>query len=213
MSRHTIVKVCGITRPEDAEVAAEAGADWLGFILWTGSPRGTTLEMAAHVLRTVGDVVGVAVLVNPTPEEAIEQATAIGASRVQLHQVNAGTWPVDFPLPVTFAMGVEPDGTLQGTVPRESDLLMLDTARVGLVGGTGATFPWSIAARHAAQRPLLLAGGLHAGNVVHALEVVRPFGVDSASRLEHEPGTKDPDAVRSFVAAVREWDERTRTAT
>lgn len=208
MKRRTVVKICGITRAEDARVAVDAGADWLGLILWEGSPRRVAIETAAGIVATHGGITAVAVLVNPTPAEAIEQARMIGAARVQLHRVDPATWPRDFPLPVTFALSVEADGSLRAELPPEDHLLMLDTARTGLVGGTGATFPWEVAARYAAERPLLLAGGLDATNVANALEQVRPYGVDSASRLEAEPGIKDPDAVRRFIAAVREWDEQ-----
>lgn len=206
MTRRTIVKICGITRLEDARTAFEAGADWIGLILWEGSPRRVSADAAAEIVAALTGVTAVAVLVSPTPEQALEQATRIGAHRVQLHRVDPASWPTGFPLPVTFALGVEEDGSLRGALPRERDLLMLDTARPGLVGGTGTTFPWAVAARYAATRPVLLAGGLDAGNVALALEHVRPYGVDSASRLEMEPGLKDPDAVRRFVAAVRTWD-------
>jgi phosphoribosylanthranilate isomerase len=204
----TVVKVCGITRVEDARAAVEAGADWLGFILWPESPRRVAAETAAAIVAALPAMTAVAVLVAPAPEEALALARRIGAGRVQLHRVDPAVWPADFPLPAAFALPVAADGSLAGALPAPRDLLMLDTADEILPGGTGRPFPWRTAETLAARRPVLLAGGLGPENVAEALERVRPFGVDAASRLEREPGIKDHDRVRRFVAAVRAHDAR-----
>lgn len=208
-ARHrTIVKVCGITRIEDAEVASEAGAHWLGFLLKGEGARLVPAARAAEIARALPRAITVAVLVSPTPEEALRLADRAHAKRVQLHRVDAATWPDDFPLPVSFSVPVAADGSLTEPLPAERHLVLLDTAHGAKAGGTGERFPWEFARVVAATRPVLLAGGLDPDNVGAAIERVRPFGVDASSRLESAPGVKDPERVRRFVAAVRACDER-----
>ena len=207
-ARRTVVKVCGITRLVDARAALEAGADWLGFVAWEGSPRQVATDAAAGIIAALPGVTGVLVMVAPRPDEALETARRIGARRLQLHRVDPMTWPADFPLPSTFAVQIAEGGGLTGGLPRPDDLLLLDTADRALPGGTGRSFPWETAAALAARRPVMLAGGLAHDNVAAALERVRPFGVDAASRLESAPGIKDHDLLRRFVGAVRACDAR-----
>jgi phosphoribosylanthranilate isomerase len=204
----TIVKVCGLTSLEDARAAVEAGADWLGFVLRWESPRRIEPEAAAAIIAALPQVVAVAVMVAPAPDDALELARAIGARRVQLHRVDPASWPGDFPLPVTFAVPVDAHGALLGAAPDARHLLMLDTADPELAGGTGRTFPWEAAATLAALRPVMLAGGLSAENVGDAIVRVRPFAVDASSRLESAPGRKDPERIRRYVLAARDADLR-----
>jgi phosphoribosylanthranilate isomerase len=206
--RRTIVKVCGIARPEDARAALAAGADWLGFVLWDGSPRGVTPEQMRAMVEPLEPTVAVAVMVSPTPGQALDAARRGGATRVQLHRVDPATWPADFPLPVAFAVPVAQDGSLGAPLPALGHLVMLDTAHPRLVGGTGERFPWETARVVAATRDVLLSGGLDAESVAATLERVQPFGVDASSRLEKSPGIKDADKMRRFVAAVRVWEKR-----
>ncbi len=207
---HTVVKVCGLTRLEDARAALEAGADWLGFVVKGASPRKIDAARAGGIAAASGATVVVAVMVTPWPDEALALARAAGASRVQLHRVDPAGWPADFPLPIAFAVPVEPDGRVGRPLPEERHLVLLDTSHPTLAGGTGERYPWHEAAALARARAVMLAGGLSGDNVTDALEQVRPFGVDASSRLESAPGLKDHAAVRRFVAAVRESDERIR---
>jgi phosphoribosylanthranilate isomerase len=200
--------VCGITRLEDARAALAAGADWLGFIVWEGSPRQVAIEVAAGIIAAIPEATAVLVMVAPRPDQALETARRIGAHRLQLHRVDPGTWPGDFPLPVSFAVQVTTEGAFAGELPPHDHLLLLDTADELRPGGTGRSFPWEHAATLAARRTVMLAGGLGPDNVADALERVRPFGVDAASRLESAPGIKDHDLIRRFVLAVREHDAR-----
>src|SRR5678809_1127687 len=104
---HTIVKICGITRVEDARQAVAAGADWIGFILKGESPRLIAAERVRAIVDTLDErVVTVGVMASPSPEEALRLARAAGVMRLQIHGVDAGTWPEEFPFPVGFVVPV-----------------------------------------------------------------------------------------------------------
>lgn len=209
--RRTRVKVCGLTRREDAAWALDCGADWLGFIVHADSPRRIEPERAAAIVDALaerwadGTRKAVAVMVGVDPVQALDLARRAHAHRVQVHGP-ARSWPDDFPVPCAFAVGVTPEGRILGDEPAARHLLMLDTSIAGHEGGTGRTWPWAIARPLAARRDVLLAGGLHADNVAEAIATLRPFGVDAASRLESTPGVKDPERVRRYVEAVRACD-------
>ena len=204
--RRTLVKVCGLTRLEDARSALEAGADWLGVIVAGESPRQLDAGSAGEIAAALPGAEIVAVMVAPTPDEALKLSSRAGARRVQLHRVDPATWPADFPLEVIFVVAVGADGRLASALPRAGALVMLDTAHPTRAGGSGETFPWETAAAIAATRDVVLAGGLGPDNVAQAIERVRPFAVDASSRLERAPGIKDVDLVRRFVAAARRAD-------
>ena len=201
--RRTVVKVCGLTRREDAAWALACGADWLGFIVHGTSPRRIEPELAAGIVDAVGGGVPVAVMVDVTPEQALDLARRSHAHRVQVHGASSRAWPHDFPLPCAFVVGVTPEGELRGEEPAAPHLLLLDTSISGTTGGTGRVWPWAIARQIAARRDVMLAGGLSGDNVAEAIRELRPFGVDAASSLETSPGIKDPDRVRRFVDAAR----------
>lgn len=211
--RHTIVKVCGLTRREDAADAQACGADWLGFVVKGGSPRLIAPDVAGEIVASLDNMIAVAVMVAPTPDEALVIASRMRARRIQLHRVDARTWPTDFPMPCAFTMGVDASGIFHGEEPPPEHLVLLDTAHDKLAGGTGRTFPWEAASALARRRDVMLAGGLDAGNVVAALRAADPFAVDASSRLESSPGVKDAELVRRYVAAVREYDEHRNAAT
>lgn len=202
----TVVKVCGLTRLEDARVAHEAGADWLGFILLGESPRRIEAAQARAIVEALDSALGVAVMVAPSPDLALRLATEAGARRVQLHRVDPAQWPHDFPLPTAFCVPMDEAGALAGALPPEPHLILLDAAHPTLAGGTGRTVPWPAAAAIAARREVLLAGGLGPDNVAEAIAAVSPFGVDASSGLESAPGIKDADKVRRYVAESRRAD-------
>jgi phosphoribosylanthranilate isomerase len=203
VTRRTVVKVCGLTRREDASWALACGADWLGFVVHGASPRLIEPERAGAIVDSVGGGLAVAVMVGVTPDQALSLAQRSHAVRVQLHRVSPASWPADFPLPCSFAMGVTPSGELVGEEPAARHLLLLDTAAAGLAGGTGRVFDWPVARPLAARRDVMVAGGLSGENVADAIRTLSPFGVDASSSLELSPGIKDPERVRRFVEAVR----------
>ena len=210
MTSRTVVKVCGLTTREDAAWALACGADWLGFIVHGESPRRIEPEQAARIVDSVGGGVPVAVMAGVTPNEALDLARRAHAHRVQLHDVSSRAWPVDFPWPCAFTVGVTPAGVLEGEEPGPEHLLLLDTSIAGRSGGTGRAWPWAVARPIAIRREVMVAGGLNGDNVAEAIRALRPYGVDASSALEASPGLKDPERVRRFVEAARQSDPAPR---
>ncbi len=201
------VKVCGITRAADAELAADLGAAAVGFIFWPRSPRYIEPPAAAAIVRTLaGGVAPVGVFVNPTRDEVREVAATVGLATVQLHGDEPATLCAGLPYDVWKAVPVDSDP--KGTCARvdqvpEDVTVLLDASDHTRRGGTGRTIDWTVAATVASNRRIMLAGGLAPENVGAALEMVRPFGVDVSSGVEESPGRKNPDRLRAFFDAVR----------
>jgi phosphoribosylanthranilate isomerase len=197
----TAIKICGITRREDAELAASLGASYVGFVLWKGSPRAATLDAVAQIAPALPKTVTpVGVFVDPTADEVMAAAAA-GIQMAQIHS-EAPSFLRGVTIPVVRAVhlaidrvdGVEPD------IP--DDLVLLDAHDPVNRGGTGRTIDWRRAALIARSRRVILAGGLTPANVRHAIDQVRPFAVDVASGVESSPGIKNHDLLRAFFEAT-----------
>ena len=202
------VKLCGITRHEDAELAASLDAWAIGFILWPGSKRAADPGVAAGIARTMRrrlELVGV--FVNPTLDEVVRAAEGIGLTHVQLHGDEGPAFCTAVAertgARVIKAVRVASGADIQAAARFHSDLLLLDAAVDGAWGGTGETFDWALAAQRHSHLPLILSGGLTPENVADGIAAVRPWAVDVASGVESEPGIKDPAKVEAFVAAVQ----------
>jgi phosphoribosylanthranilate isomerase len=203
------MKICGLTGLDDAQRALEAGAWALGLVLWEASPRACPLdeaELIARTLRRRAEVCGV--FVNPALDTACELVDALGLTMVQLHgeegpafcdEVRRRTGAA-----VIKAARVHDAGDVRALETFRTDYHLLDTHRDGVPGGTGETWDWTLAAQRRSSVPLILSGGLDAGNVGAAIRAVRPFAVDTASGTEAAPGVKDPQKLAAFAAAVRE---------
>jgi len=203
------VKVCGITSVEDGLLAAQAGADAVGFVFWPGSPRRVALAAARRIARALPPfVLRVGVFVDARREEMARAVEVVGLDLLQLHGQEPPESLADLPRRALKAIGVG-----DGFVPedalryegRAAGILLDTRADAGVPGGTGQSFDWS-RARAVREKAsfLMLAGGLNPGNVHRALTAVRPDGVDVSSGVEAAPGRKDPEKVRAFLAAVRE---------
>jgi phosphoribosylanthranilate isomerase len=198
------VKICGITRLEDAELAVELGAAALGFIFWPGSPRFIDPHRARAIMRMLTPfVVPVGVFVDQPQEHVNEVIALAGLGAAQLHGRETPAYCAGIRQRVIRAIGV--DSTVEPstltTWPAEITLL-LDARDDERHGGTGRSIDWSLAGRVAARRPVILAGGLHAGNVGAAVDAVRPYAVDVSSGVEARPGVKDPDRMRALFRAI-----------
>ncbi|HEX8897957.1 MAG TPA: phosphoribosylanthranilate isomerase [Chthoniobacterales bacterium] len=209
------VKICGLTTPQDAMAAIEFGADALGFNFFPGSKRyvGTDRDWIGSLPANVEKV---AILVNPSWDDARASAATAGITALQLH----GAETPDFcrrlmeegirfekALPVTGPDSlVDVADFFTGTVLLDSSGRGEFGGGRGEFGGSGRTFPWEIARRFIEGNPhlrVVLAGGLTPENVAEAVATVRPFGVDVTTGVETSPGRKDYGRLRAFVAAAR----------
>jgi phosphoribosylanthranilate isomerase len=201
----TRVKICGITRLEDAELAASLGAWALGFILWPQSKRGVEEAVAAGIARRVRRQVElVGVFVNPTLDEIARAADAIGLTHVQLHGDEGPSFATEVArrtgAKVIKAARVATAADLQALERWRTDFHLLDTAVEGMRGGSGQSWDWRLAAQRRSKIPTILSGGLTAENVAEGIAAVRPYAVDVASGVEASPGVKDPAKLEAFFS-------------
>lgn len=196
-----IVKVCGITRVDDALAAVDLGADAIGFIFWPGSPRFIDPFRARAIVAAMPPFVGVVgVFVNQAAGYVNGVAALARLTAVQLHGDEDAGYAAAMTRPVIKAVsGAGPGGT---SWP-ERITLLVDAHDLAKRGGTGQVADWSTAGRMARERRVLLAGGLHAGNINEAVAQVRPFGIDVSSGVESSPGIKDRNRMAAFFKAVR----------
>lgn len=200
-----LIKICGLTRPDDARRAVEAGATAIGVVFWSGSPRAVTLAQAEAVAAAVGvDVLTVGVFVDATREEIDRVMRRVPLGAAQLHGHESPAFVETLPWPVIKAVAVPAVGSLPDLSPWAGVRVLLDTHDPERRGGTGRMVDWARAAALAATRPVILAGGLNPDNVAEAVTRVRPAGIDVSSGVEQSPGVKDAARVRAFIEAVRE---------
>jgi phosphoribosylanthranilate isomerase len=195
----TGVKICGITRLEDAAAAAEWGASYVGFVLWPNSPRAATLDIVKRVVPAMpARVTPVGVFVNPSVDD-ISAAADAGIRLAQVHALSGGVSLAHARVPIVPAVhlsfnGIEPDV--------DDELILLDAHDPVKHGGTGKTVDWVRAALIAQSRRVILAGGLTPDNVVEAIQIVQPFAVDVASGVEAAPGIKDHNKLKAFIQSA-----------
>jgi phosphoribosylanthranilate isomerase len=204
----TKVKVCGITRLEDAELATELGAWALGFILWERSPRAADPAVAAGISRAMrrkAELVGV--FVNASLEEIAHAADALHLTHVQLHGDEGPAFANEAGrrtgCKVIKAARIASGADLQALERYRTDFHLLDTRVEGKQGGSGESWDWELASHRRSKVPAILSGGLTAENVAAGIAAVKPYAVDVASGVEASPGIKDPDKVEAFLAAAR----------
>jgi phosphoribosylanthranilate isomerase len=207
------VKICGITSVADGLAAAEAGVDFLGFVLYPPSPRAvqesTVGPIVKDVRRAYPTIGFVGVFVDRTHYDVAQIAARCGLDYVQLHGSEppaAVRWLRARDLRVIKAIRVYDRLAASAIAEYEPTAFLLDTFVRERPGGTGKTFDWRLARSASLGAPLILAGGLTADNVARAIRVARPWGVDASSGLETAPGRKDHEAVRRFVRAARQAD-------
>jgi phosphoribosylanthranilate isomerase len=209
---HTGVKICGVTREEDALAAVEAGVDALGFNFYDKSKRVVRLaEVAAWIGGLPEDVGRVAVVVQPDEDllRALRDSGLFHALHFHGGESDGfcARWGGDFYIK---ARPLSDEASADAAAADPAHCLLLDAHAPGEFGGTGRTIDWSLAAGvvRTTDRPVVLSGGLHPDNVAAAVAAVRPAAVDTASGVESAPGIKDADKMTAFVAAVRAADVR-----
>ena len=198
------VKICGITRAEDARLAAGFGAAALGFIFYPLSPRYIAPDQVRVIIETVGsNICKVGVFVNATPDEINAIVERAGLDLVQL----SGDEPpeacrgIAVPVIKTFHVGTSFDPAV--THSYDLHAILLDTRQAGSYGGTGRAFEWSLVSRDAFTRPLILSGGLAPGNILDGIKAIRPHAVDVNSSVEASPGLKDRAKLEHLFAILR----------
>jgi phosphoribosylanthranilate isomerase len=216
------IKICGITNPEDAHVAVDAGADAIGFNFFAGSKRFINFLVAKVIVEKQSPAcMKVGVFVNHTADELNEIAQAVGLDAVQLHGDQPPSYLLDvdrrYPIVRVYRVGdsgfvaMKTDFMMCARFGREPEAILLDALSPAELGGTGRRLDWSVLADRIEllnfDRPvpvrLILAGGLTPENVAEAIKLVRPYGVDVASGVESSPGRKDPDKVQAFIDEAR----------
>jgi phosphoribosylanthranilate isomerase len=214
MGYHLRVKICGVTHPADLAVAAEAGADAIGFNFHPASPRSVTPDQARALIESLPPFVEpVGVFVQKCADDVAPFLGQLPRLRtIQLHGGGYGTkdcFPYRFipafqirdPVDLESVTGYLESCRLCGWTPAA---VLLDGHAPGLTGGTGQTAPWELLAGFRPGVPVLLAGGLTPDNVGEAVRIVRPYAVDVASGVESSPGRKNPDKVRRFIERARD---------
>ena len=209
----TRVKACGITNAADARLAVELSAWALGLIFWPESPRACPPDEAEAIgseLRRRVELAGV--FVNATLEEVADHADRASLSILQLHGDEGPAYCREAArrtgCKVMKAVRVGGAGDVDRLRTFHTDFHMLDAYVPGTPGGTGESFNWELARLHRGSVPVVLSGGLTPDNVGQAVEVTRPFAVDSASGTESEPARKDPAKLTAFFRAVEAADQR-----
>jgi phosphoribosylanthranilate isomerase len=204
----TRIKVCGVTRLDDARLAADLGVDAVGFVFWPHSPRCIAPRQAAAIAAALPPFVAtVGVFVDQPLDQVRAIAAEVGLDAIQLHGDEPPVMWTSVPGRSIKAVAVG-EGfdvlTLANWPPHVWALL--DAHDPARRGGTGRAVDWAIAAEAARTRRVILAGGLDASNVGRAIARVRPFAVDVSSGVEREPGIKDHDRLRAFVEGVAAAD-------
>ena len=202
------IKICGITRAEDARAAIDLGADAIGIVCFPPSARHVPRPRFGEVLERVGDEVEVyALFVNPEPAEVTATVATGLFSGLQFHGDESAGFCESFGLPYMKALRVRGDSNLRQQIEGfdSARKILLDAWDESSYGGTGKSFRWEIAADLVAAGAgnIVVAGGLHDGNVAAAIRQARPSGVDVSSGVEAEPGVKDPNKLRAFMREAR----------
>jgi phosphoribosylanthranilate isomerase len=209
----TRVKICGLTRLQDARLAVELGAWALGMVFFAQSPRRCSLEQAERIvadLRRKAELCGV--FVNAPMQEIVAVAEQLGLSMVQLHGDEGPSFCAEVArrtgARVIRAVQISGVGDLRDAERYHVDFHLLDarSSAAGsehLRGGTGETFDWRLLAKRRSKVPLILSGGLGPDNVETAIETVRPYAIDTASGTESAPGRKDEAKLRALFEAVQ----------
>lgn len=198
------VKICGVTTPEDARLAAELGASAIGMVFWPHSPRAIDVSQAREIVAALPPfVAAVGVFVNQM-DDVPAIADAVGLDVVQLHGDESPAAYGALRLRTVKAIGTGSAAAVaEAAAVPERTTVLLDAHDPERRGGTGKRIDWQLAAGVAARRPVILSGGLDASNVLEAIAAVKPYAIDVSSGVESALGRKDHAKLREFFAALR----------
>ena len=206
----TTVKICGITDTENLRAALDAGAKYIGFVFYKDSPRNIDPQVAWKLSREIpDDVTAVGLFVNPTDKELNAVLSSVKLGIIQLHgdedPMRIVEIKASYGLPIMKALRIGDADDLENIPKFEkcADWLLFDAKIDGQQGGTGKTFDWNLLKDRKFYKPWMVSGGLNAGNVAQALNILHPDAVDVSSGVEKERGQKDPAKIREFIEAVK----------
>lgn len=205
---HPRIKICGLTRPEDVRAVVAAGADAIGLNFHEPSPRSVDAETAARLCALLPPFVTSVGLFVDAPAARIEAVLArVPLQLLQFHGDEPAADCERWGRPYLKALRMRDGLDVRAAAAAHPGAVgfLLDSYRPGVPGGTGEVFDWGRIPRDLG-RPLVLAGGLHAGNVGEAIRTVRPWAVDTSGGVERAKGVKDAETIRAFVDAVRRTD-------
>jgi phosphoribosylanthranilate isomerase len=203
----TRIKICGITRAHDAELAARAGADAVGLVFYPASPRFLSVERAVEIRDALPPFLQtVALFVNPDAAQVAQAIGRVHPALLQFHGEETPEFCAQFGVPYVKAVRVRPGvDALEYLRPFSRAAAWLFDSYVPEYGGVGERFDWSLAPA-TGERPVILSGGLSRDNVAEAIRRVRPWGVDVSSGVESGKGVKDGTKIAAFIAEVRNAD-------
>jgi len=202
------LKICGITSLEDALLAAQLGADWLGFNFYPASPRYIAPELAAEIIKVLPKTVeSVGVLVKPFLEEARKIITITGVQRLQIYEPQDFNDYSQLGVPVIACYRCK-NGKITELNYASADMVLLDNYAESIFGGTGQAFNWRWIPTELERKKLVLAGGIDTTNILEALEMIGPAVIDVASGSESKPGHKDPEKIKTLVSQIRIFNQR-----
>ncbi len=207
----TRIKICGITRPEDALAAASSGADAIGLVFYADSPRAVTVQEAKDIAQVLPPFVTlVSLFVNAPAETISDVLSQVPVGLIQFHGDEDSRFCRSFGRPWIKALRVRDSMNVAKEAAALSGAtgVLLDAWQEGVPGGTGRTFDWALA-NEQLPLPMVLAGGLDEVNVGDAIGGLRPWAVDVSGGVESSPGIKDAEKIQRFVAAVRAADQKT----
>lgn len=211
--RRTRIKICGITRITDAQTVVGSGADAIGLVFYPRSPRAVSVSQAAEIAAAVAPFVTlVGLFVNAEPEHVREVLQEVPLGLLQFHGDESEQQCQQFDRPYIKAIRMRPEvnrDTLSKDYP-SAQALLLDAYTPGTYGGTGEQFSWQRIPA-GLQRPIILAGGLDAGNVAAAIEQVHPYAVDVSGGVEASKGIKDAKRIHAFTSAAQQADRVVQT--
>ena len=207
----TRIKICGITRPEDALAAASSGADAIGLVFYADSPRAVTVQEAKDIAQVLPPFVTlVSLFVNAPAETISDVLSQVPVGLIQFHGDEDNRFCRGFGRPWIKALRVRDSMNVAKEAAALSGAtgVLLDAWQEGVPGGTGRTFDWALV-NEQLPLPVVLAGGLDEVNVGDAIGGLRPWAVDVSGGVESSPGIKDAEKIQRFVAAVRAADQKT----
>ncbi len=206
----TRIKICGVTRPEDARNAAQAGADAIGLVFYAASPRAVSVPQARRIIAALPPfVTTVGLFVDASPDEIEAVLRAIPLGLVQFHGDELPEQCDRYGVPYIKAVRMKEHVILSNVAAayETASGLLLDTYRAGVPGGTGKTFDWSRVPRNLGK-PVIVAGGLTPENITEAVGQTKPYAVDVSGGVESAKGIKDATKMRAFIRGVMRVNEK-----